>query len=314
MNNDIVITGLGVDFFTDNSRVHAVEDVNITFPQDTITALVGESGSGKSVLGLSILRLLPKTAIITGSCLFQGRDLYRLSEKEMRSVRTRTISLIPQNPLQSLNPVTRIRRQLEEPLRLHLRLSQKAARDHAEQDLRRFGFADPHAVGRQYSFQLSGGMNQRVISAMGLGCGPLWVIADEPTKGLDAILRGQVCEILEEARRQKTGSMLLITHDLQLAKRISDRVAVLYRGQIIEQGTVNEVMQSPAHPYTRGLLGSMPAAGMKPIPPPLPERAAQACACKFFPRCPSAGEKCRTQSMGDTALSPGRTVRCVRYA
>ena len=314
MNNDIEIRDGQVEFLTGGARVRALSHANIRFPAGQLTALVGESGSGKSVLGLSVLRLLPATARVSGSCLYGGLDLYRCSEAELRSVRGRVIGLIPQNPLQSLNPVLRLGRQLAEPLTAHLGLDREQAAGQVSRSLGEFGFADPRAIMDSYSFQLSGGMNQRVATCMGLACGPDWVIADEPTKGLDAILRRQVFQVLSKARDSGAGSMIVITHDLLLARKLCQRAAVLCRGQILEQGPAEEVFARPLHPYTQGLLASLPEAGMVPIPPARKERKGEDSDCPFYPRCPKANAACREETLRDTPVESGRIVRCMLYA
>lgn len=314
MEHDIVLQDGQVEFQTGGVRVRALSHANIRFPAGQLTALVGESGSGKSVLGMSILRLLPPTAQLSGSCRYGGQDLYRCSEAEMRAIRCKIIGLIPQNPLQALNPVLRLGRQLTEPLITHRGMDREAAAQQTRQSLRDFGFDDPDALMRSYSFQLSGGMNQRVVSAMGLACKPEWVIADEPTKGLDAILRRQVFEVLSSARDHGAGSMLVITHDLPLARKLCQQVAVLYQGQILEQGPTAEVFAHPLHPYTQGLLSSIPEAGMVPIPRADTGRAAEASDCPFYSRCPRACAACRSGVLRDIPAGEGRIVRCALYA
>lgn len=314
MDHDIVLKDGQVDFQTGGARVRALRRANIRFPAGQLTALVGESGSGKSVLGMSILRLLPPTAQVSGSCRYGGQDLYRCSQEVMRSIRCRIVGLIPQNPLQSLNPVLRLERQLTEPLTTHLGLERRAAIEQTRRSLLEFGFDEPDALMRSYSFQLSGGMNQRVVSCMGLACKPDWVIADEPTKGLDAILRRQVFQVLSRARDKGAGSMLVITHDLPLARKLCQRTAVLYQGYILEQGPTAEVFAHPLHPYTQGLLRSIPEAGMVPIPRAEAGRTAEESDCPFYPRCPRACAVCRDGRLGEIAAGEGRIVRCALYA
>jgi len=314
MNRDIVLKGGQVEFRTGGVQVCALKNANIRFPAGQLTALVGESGSGKSVLGMSILRLLPPTAQVSGSCYYCGQDLYRCSDEEMRSIRCRIIGLIPQNPLQALNPVLRLGRQLVEPLTTHLGMSRDQAVQQTRQSLREFGFSDPDALMRSYSFQLSGGMNQRVVSGMGLACKPDWVIADEPTKGLDAILRRQVFEVLSRARDSGAGSMLIITHDLLLARKLCQRTVVLYQGQILEQGPTAKVFAHPLHPYTEGLLRSLPEAGMVPIPRTSAEKSSGKSECRFYPRCAKACGACRNGVLRDFTVGEGRIVRCALYA
>ena len=313
MNENIEIHDLNVEFFTNGRQITALKDVHITFREGRITGLIGESGSGKSVLGMSILKLLPDTAKIKGSCMFLGKDLYQLNEREICRLRYKEISLIPQNPLMSLNPVLKIRRQLTEPLRLHLGMSKKKAYETACENLKQFGFSEPENLMCQYSFQMSGGMNQRIVSCMGLECNPRWVIADEPTKGLDAILRRQVYQVLHKVKESGNKSMILITHDLQLAEKLCDDIAVLYQGQIIEQGEKKKVLENPLHPYTFGLMQSVPSKGMHPIPQPKKDRKKEDSGCPFYNRCQKAEECCKKKQIPDV-VKEDQIVRCIQYA
>lgn len=314
INGDIDVRDLTINFFTGGKEVNAVKDVRICFHEKRITGLIGESGSGKSVLGMSILQLLPNTARVEGNCIYKGRDIYRMTEDEICNLRYKEISLIPQNPLLSLNPVLKIKRQLTEPLTLHLEMKKKEAFEYACKSLSRFSFQAPEKPMNQYSFQMSGGMNQRIVSCMGLECSPHWVIADEPTKGLDAILRRQVYQILKDARENGSESMILITHDLNLAEKLCDDLAVLYQGQIVEQGKREDIMTAPKHPYTTGLMNSIPSRGMKPIPLPLKERNSHDSGCRFYSRCGNAEKCCLTPVIPEVKLGEDRIVRCARYA
>lgn len=228
--SDIEIRDLSVTFQDGGEMIHAMEDVSAYFPSGSVTGLIGESGSGKSLLGMSILGLLSGQARVEGSCMYKGMDLYRLPEKEMQKIRGKEIALIPQNPTESLNPIRRIGKQLTECMTVHGNKDKELADSRRDEFLRRFGFSDPDRINRAYSFQLSGGMNQRVISAMGLMNRPKWVIADEPTKGLDAILRRQVYRVLKEISETDTEGMIVITHDIALAGALCDRLMVLYKG------------------------------------------------------------------------------------
>lgn len=239
--SDIEIRNLSVSFQDGGETVHAMEGVNAYFPVGSVTGLIGESGSGKSLLGMSILGLLSGQARVDGTCMYKGMDLYRLPEKEMQEIRGKEISLIPQNPTESLNPIRRIGKQLTECMNVHGNKDKQLADTRRDEFLRRFGFPDPDRINRSYSFQLSGGMNQRVISAMGLMNRPKWVIADEPTKGLDAILRRQVYQILKEISETDTEGMIVITHDIALAEALCDRLMVLYKGSIMEAGDTKTI-------------------------------------------------------------------------
>ena len=256
--SDIEIRDLSVTFQDGGEMIHAMEDVSAYFPSGSVTGLIGESGSGKSLLGMSILGLLSGQARVEGSCMYKGMDLYRLPEKEMQKIRGKEIALIPQNPTESLNPIRRIGKQLTECMTVHGNKDKELADSRRDEFLRRFGFSDPDRINRAYSFQLSGGMNQRVISAMGLMNRPKWVIADEPTKGLDAILRRQVYRVLKEISETDTEGMIVITHDIALAGALCDRLMVLYKGSIMEAGETKTILEHPAHPYTKGLIASLP--------------------------------------------------------
>lgn len=312
MSGDMEIRGLNVSF-TDRGRIiPVVSDVNIRFPQGSITGLIGESGSGKSVLGMAVLRLLPASAAVEGSCLYGGRELLSLSEAEMRRLQGREIALIPQNPTESLNPIRTIGRQLTECVTVHERGERQAARRRRDQLLGRLGFENPGHINRSYSFELSGGMNQRVVSALGLMNRPKWVIADEPTKGLDAILRRQVYQVLKGVGEREAEGMIVITHDIALAKALCHRLVVLYRGWVMEQGRAEEVLGRPAHPYTEGLIGSLPENGMRPIS--RADEKKTVLGCPFYPRCPYGTPRCGQARPPETTLEGGRIVRCFRYA
>ena len=309
---DIEIQHLSVCFDTAQGPVYAVNDLSTTFRAGRISGVIGESGSGKSVMGMSLLRLLPNTARVTGKCFFGEDELYSMPLRRLRRLRGAAIGLIPQNPGASLDPVMKLRRQLTEAITTHGRWKRREAEAQAAELLRRFGFEEPERILNQYSFQMSGGMNQRLVSALGLACRPGWVIADEPTKGLDAVIRNQVYSVLRQIYTEHHCSMLVITHDLALARRLCDDIRVLYMGRIIEQGTAEEVMERPRHPYTAGLIHSLPSRGMVPIPPPDPGRLEHT-GCPFYPRCPRAMERCGREAPEEVTLPTGGKVRCFLY-
>lgn len=311
--SDIEIRNLSVSFQDGGETVHAMEGVNAYFPAGSVTGLIGESGSGKSLLGMSILGLLSGQARVDGTCMYKGMDLYRLPEKEMQEIRGKEISLIPQNPTESLNPIRRIGKQLTECMNVHGNKDKQLADTRRDEFLRRFGFPDPDRINCSYSFQLSGGMNQRVISAMGLMNRPKWVIADEPTKGLDAILRRQVYQILKEISETDTEGMIVITHDIALAEALCDRLMVLYKGSIMEVGDTRTILEHPAHPYTKGLVASLPEKGMNPIGRAVRKNEGNS-GCSFYPRCPYAADACKNGPVPEAELPDGRKVRCVLYA
>lgn len=313
MVSDIEIRHLTVTFETAQGPVRAVSDLSTTFRAGRISGIIGESGSGKSVMGLSILRLLPNTARVSGECWFGEEELYTLPRGRLRKLRGASIGLIPQNPNASLDPVMRIGRQITEAVIAHGGGNRKQAREQAALLLKQFGFEQPEEILRQYSFQMSGGMNQRLVSALGLASSPGWVIADEPTKGLDAVIRNQVYTVLRQIYTEYQSSMIVITHDLYLARKLCDDIRVLYRGQIVEQGTAAEVMEHPCHPYTAGLLGALPDRGMKPVPASDPAKENHS-GCPFYSRCVRSMERCSRELPEEFDRPRGGKVRCFLYA
>ena len=313
MTPDIDIRGLSVYFETALGPVYAVRNLSTVFRAGRISGVIGESGSGKSVMGMSLLRLLPNTAKVSGECWFGNQELYSLPMRELRRLRGASIGLIPQNPSASLDPVMKIKRQITEAITTHGKYSRREAAAQAASLLSRFGFDDPEDILERYAFQMSGGMNQRLVSALGLACRPGWVIADEPTKGLDAVIRNQVYTVLRDIYTQHHSSMIVITHDLHLARRLCDEIRVLYMGQIIEQGAAEEVMERPKHPYTEGLIHSLPSRGMEPIPAPDPKKLGHT-GCPFYPRCAKATGRCGREEPADFSLPTGGKVRCFLYA
>ena len=290
MGSDILINRLTVAFGA-GSDAAAVKNVTTRFFSGQVTGLIGESGSGKSVLGMSILRLLPSSARLSGAIEFDGENLLSLSAREMQALRGSRIGLIPQSPGDSLDKVLRIRVQLEEALLAHSGQGRKEARRRAVELLKAFHFEDVNRVMQSYPFQLSGGMQQRVVSAMGLSCGPEWLIADEPTKGLDAVLREQVYSLLDDIAQNHIKSM--------------------YQGRVVEEGPAGEVLASPLHPYTAGLLAAMPSRGMNPLPPPDP--SVPATGCPFAARCTQRLDRC-TGTVPPMRAQSGRKARCYLHA
>lgn len=313
MGKDIVMKGFGVGFHTSLGRVEAVRKVNTVFENGLVTGMIGESGSGKSVLGMGILKLLASNAEIFGQCFYGEEQISSFSEKEMEMLRGKEIALIPQNPAEALNPVIKIKKQLLEAVTVHDKKKKNMAEKRYKNLLNQFGFSDAEEISGKYSFQLSGGMNQRIISALGLMCTPRWIIADEPTKGLDAILRRQVYEVLKGIVETETKSMIVITHDVILAQRLCNKILILYRGEVLEQGDTKLVLDTPAHPYSQGLVCSLPSKGMIPIPASIDERQDSVEGCVFYARCKKAADKCKHQRPDDVRLEDGRIVRCFLY-
>ena len=256
----IEIQDLNVQFVTSHGSLRAVEGVSYSVYPGEMVAIVGESGSGKSVSALAIMQLLPPgTARITkGSIRFDGRELLGLSDEEMRRIRGRDIAMIFQEPMTSLNPVLKIGLQIMEPLTIHLKLDHKAARARAIELLTLVGITDPQSRLNQYPHQLSGGMRQRVMIAIGLACNPKLLIADEPTTALDVTIQAQILELMKDLSRRLGVAVIIITHNLGIVARYADRVNVMYAARLVESGTAERVFARPLHPYTRGLLAAVP--------------------------------------------------------
>src|SRR2546427_2262331 len=253
------VKNLHTYFQTREGLVCAVDGVSFYLDRGELLSLVGESGCGKSITALSIMRLVaPPGKIVGGEILFDGRNLLRLSNAEMRDVRGNDIAMIFQDPMTSLNPVFTVGEQIAEALRLHRKLSRKDARAAAVEAMREVSIPDPELRVNDYPHQLSGGMRQRVMIAMALACDPKVLIADEPTTALDVTIQAQILELLNELRRTRELAVLLITHDLGVVAEVADRVAVMYTGQIVEESPVDELFARPKHPYTEGLLRSVP--------------------------------------------------------
>lgn len=298
-------------FYTGDGVVRAVNGVDLTIREGEILGLVGETGCGKSVLGLSIMQLLPPNTRVRGKIIFRGKDIGGLPPGEMRKIRGKEIALIPQDPASALNPVLKIGFQVAEVFHWQKGLPWPGSWQGAEKILRYLELPDPAKRVHHYPHQLSGGMKQRVLAAMGMAGEPSLLIADEPTKGLDALVRVQVVEGLRQLTRRTTAALLLITHDLKVAAGLCDKVAVMYAGEIIEAGPTGDILSSPRHPYTRGLLSSLPSRGMLPIRGLGPSLIELPCGCKFHPRCGQAGPGCAREHPPLQGAG-GRKVRCLK--
>jgi oligopeptide/dipeptide ABC transporter ATP-binding protein len=298
--------------------VRAVDGVSFSIGRGEILALVGESASGKSTLALSLIRLVPPPGrIAAGRVLLEGRDLLALDEGELRRVRGARIGFVFQEPMAALNPMFTVGAQIAEALEAHGIASGAAARARAEELLAAMRIPDPARCIDEYPHQLSGGMRQRVLLAAAIACRPPLLVADEPTTALDATIEADVLDLLGAMRDEAGLSLLLITHDLSIVARLADRVAVMYAGRIVEQGPAREVLASPRHPYTRGLLASLPGpvpgARLHAIPGAAPDLAALPPGCAFAPRCPDQFGACLGSPPVDTRVAPGRSVRCVLH-
>ncbi|HTY16073.1 MAG TPA: ABC transporter ATP-binding protein [Methanoregulaceae archaeon] len=305
------ISDLRVTFRSPAGNVRALDSVDISLDAGDSCALVGESGSGKTVLGMAIMRLLPSNAIVEGMVHFGGLDLASLGDPEMRRIRCGEIGMIPQNSAMALNPVLPIGRQVTESLVLHLGISQKEAEVTVLTLLHRMGIPDTDHALKQYPHEFSGGMRERVLVAMVLACNPQLIIADEPTSGLDILVRHQMLGLLREQSRDK--ALLLITHDLGSAHVLCRRIAVMYAGEIVESGPTEKVLSMPMHPYTQGLLASIPSAGLHPIPGMSPSPGTFPAGCRFCDRCHSVFDRCRVEHPPLKTIDGIRLVRCHRY-
>jgi oligopeptide/dipeptide ABC transporter ATP-binding protein len=309
------VRGLTTTFDVVGAPLTAVNAVSFDIRRGETLGLVGESGSGKSVTAFSIVGLVqPPGRVTDGQALFQGRDLVPLRDAEMRQVRGAGIGFIFQEPMAALNPVMRVGDHIAEALRVHGLASRSEARSRAIDLLRAVRIVDAERRVDDYPHQLSGGMRQRVMIAIALACRPPLLIADEPTTALDVTVQAQILHLLREMKREFDLSLLLITHDLGVIAETADRVAIMYAGRIVEQGPVRTIFSAPAHPYTQGLLESIPdgAAGsrLKAIDGTVPNLAALPSGCSFTPRCPHRMPECDRAFPGVTALGPEHTVRC----
>jgi len=315
------VKNLQTSFFTDRGVAPAVNDVSFHVDAGEILGLVGESGCGKTVTSLSILRLIsPPGRITGGEVFFQGSDLLRMPEKSMQKIRGNKISMIFQEPMTPLNPLMTIGNQVAEPLVLHQKLNKKEALRHAVELLRAVSIPDPEQRIKEYPHQLSGGMRQRVMIAMAIACRPLLLIADEPTTALDVTIQAQILELLLRLRDEFQLSILLITHALGVVAEIADRVAVMYAGKIVEQAPVSQIFHHPAHPYTVGLLRSIPQitldvkhSRLPAIEGTVPDLFHLPSGCTFYERCKDRMDVCTSAFPDTSALGNEQSVACFKY-
>ncbi|AEH45517.1 oligopeptide/dipeptide ABC transporter, ATPase subunit [Thermodesulfatator indicus DSM 15286] len=292
MKSLLNVKNLSVHFMLEEITVKAVDRASIEVKENEVLTLIGESGSGKSVLGMAILKLLPSNIKIGGRIDFNGFNLLELPEEKMKDIRGQEIAWVPQNPSSSLNPVLKVGFQIAEPMEVHLGYGRKTAWQKAIDLLRFFDIRPPEKRAKQYPHQYSGGMRQRALVAMGTSTRPKLIIADEPTKGVDATKKIRVIELFRKIRNNHKPSLLIITHDLPFAEKLADRVAVMYCGQVVEVAKAETFFNSPLHPYSKALLESLPSKGLKPIKGLSPSMIDPPKGCRFRPRCDYATDKC----------------------
>ena len=314
------VKNLHTYFKTKKGIVKAVNDVTYSLEAGKTLGIVGESGSGKSVSAMSIIKLLDGNGYIeSGDITFDGKDILKCTSKEMYHIRGNEISVIFQEPMTSLNPVFTVERQIGEVLQIHQNLSKKAARQKAIELLSDVKIPNPERVAKQYPFQLSGGMRQRVMIAMALACKPKLLIADEPTTALDVTIQAQVLAMMTELKEKLGTSMIMITHDLGIVAEMCDSVAVMYAGEIVEKGSVEDLFEGEAHhPYTEGLFGSIPRLDvetdrLRPIDGMIADPADLPSGCSFHPRCPYCTERCKAERPQPHEDAHGHMIRCHRF-
>ena len=319
MDSLLKVEGLQVQFQTKKGVNTSVDGVSFSIGKGEILGIVGESGCGKSVTSLSILQLLGTNAKISqGSIKLSGRELLGLSEEEMCKIRGNEIAMIFQDPMTALNPTLTIGEQLIEPLVIHQGYSKADARKEAVEVLKKVGIAAPEKRMKEYPHQLSGGMRQRVMIAMAVSCAPKLLIADEPTTALDVTIQAQILELMLELRQNMETAIILITHDMGVVAETADNILVLYAGKVVEYGSVKDIFNAPKHPYTQGLLSSIPplqedVEELNTIEGTVPAPGQMPAGCRFRPRSPHAGEHCRAEQPGLYPVE-GALVSCFQYA
>jgi oligopeptide transport system ATP-binding protein len=313
------VKSLRTSFFTDDGEVRAVDGVSFSVEPGKLMGIVGESGSGKTASVLSIMRLLPESAkIVGGEVLFEGRDLTKLPEPEMRAIRGAKIAMIFQEPMTSLNPVFTIGNQIAEAVRLHQKTSRGEARERAIEALKMVGIADPQRRVDDYPHQLSGGMRQRVMIAMALSCNPQLLIADEPTTALDVTIQAQILDLIRDLQSRLKLAAILVTHDLGIVAEYADTVTILYAARVMEQAPCNVLFKEPLNPYTKGLLDSIPGIDgtrhhrLQAIPGTIPSALQPPSGCRFHPRCPMAIPNCAKIDPPLEEKRPNHHVACIR--
>ena len=320
MQRDVLlkVDQLRTEFFSSKTKsVTAVDKVSFDIYKGEILGLVGEAGCGKSVTSLSVMQLLKDTPgkVTHGQVLLDGKDLLKMSGEEVRGIRGGRMSMIFQEPMSALNPSMRIDRQMMETIMLHTDKNKEQARAHAADMLKKVGIPDPARVLKNYPHQLSGGMSQRVMIAMALSCDPELLIADEPTTALDVTIQAQILDLMKKLQKEAQSSILLITHDLGVVAEMCSRVIVMYAGKIVEEAPVGPLFNSPTHPYTQGLIASVPKLGsgvkvLPSIPGSVPDLASMPKGCRFAPRCKYATAKCHEKEPELVTVGENQRCRC----
>ncbi|MCJ8014379.1 ABC transporter ATP-binding protein [Paenibacillus sp. KQZ6P-2] len=311
------IKDLRTHFFTDRGEIPAVDGVDLYLNPGEVLGVVGESGCGKSVTSLSVLRLVPSPPgkIVSGSILFKGKDIVPLREWEMRKIRGNSISMIFQEPMTSLNPLFTVGQQITETVRLHRGVSRKEARSITLDMLKKVGIARAESIIDEYPHQLSGGMRQRVMIAMSIACSPEVLIADEPTTALDVTIQAQILELIRRLNEERGMAVMMITHDLGVVAEMCHRVAVMYAGKVVEEGSVHDIFKNPLHPYTQGLIQSVPRMNetrerLYSIPGNVPILSKNMQGCRFAARCPHMMQRCLEALPNLKEQEAGHSSRC----
>lgn len=318
MTHLLEVRGLQTYFQTEGGLLPSVDGVSFSVDRGETLAIVGESGSGKSVTSMSIMGLVASPGrIVGGEISFEGRDLLKLSRSEMRRLRGNDISIIFQEPMTSLSPVFTIGNQISEVLRKHQGLGKQAAAQKSIEMLEKVGISNGRKIARSFPHQLSGGMRQRVMIAIALACRPKLLIADEPTTALDVTIQAQILDLIETLSIEENTGVILITHDLGVVAEMADKVAVMYAGEIVEEASVFELFEHPKHPYTIGLLGSLPKINeqrerLDSIPGSVPNMLSMPSGCPFHPRCAYADERCRQIKPRLEEKAAGHRVSCLK--
>jgi peptide/nickel transport system ATP-binding protein len=313
--NILAIRGLAVEYHTDDAVIHAVNGINLDVKKGETIGLVGETGAGKTTVAKSILRILPspQAKLVSGEILYEGEDLLRIPERDMRKIRGNKIAMIFQDPMTALNPIETVGFQIAEAVRQHNNVTRAEAQHRACDTLEMVGIQMERYD--EYPHEFSGGMKQRVVIAMALACNPSLLLADEPTTALDVTIQAQVLDMMQSLKEKLRTSVVMITHDLGVVADFCESVAVTYAGEIVERGTVEHIFNHPAHPYTLGLFNSLPRLDtterrLKPIKGLMPDPSNLPKGCRFCERCPEAADICAETRPDDVETAPGHIVKC----